>query len=206
MPSIAITGGIATGKSTATQFLSEKLNTVAFNADQKIAYLLDHDSEVIHEIITEFGPTIYDGQKKANRVTLRNYLIERPESKKKLESILHHRLRTQWRPRALEAIGKTQPLFLAEIPLLFENNLSNYFDQVIVLAASEKTAVQRLSIHKGLSNPTALALIQLQLPLLEKIKCADKVLWNDGSITILEEQLNLLLFTILQIQHPLTPS
>ncbi|KAB2643502.1 MAG: dephospho-CoA kinase [Verrucomicrobia bacterium] len=206
MPSIAITGGIATGKSIATQFLSKKLKTIAFDADQEVSHLLDHDPGVIEEIISKFGPTIYDGQKKANRVILRALLIEHPESKKKLEEILYPRLRAQWTPLALKAKGKTQPLFLAEIPLLYENNLIDYFDEVIVVAASEQTALQRLSSHKGLSTANALALIQLQSPLIEKIKRAPRVLWNDGSITILEEQLNLLFFTILQRQHLLLPS
>ncbi|MFZ4116140.1 MAG: dephospho-CoA kinase [Chthoniobacterales bacterium] len=196
MPSIAITGGIATGKSVATKFLAEHLNVSAFDADLEVSHLLDYDPEVAQEMITTFGPAIYDGQKKANRVCLRAYLIENPHNKKKLEEILHPRLRRQWLPQAQQAKGKAQPLFLAELPLLYENSLEGYFDHVIVVAASEQIQWQRLVTQRQLSSKVASALLQLQWPLLEKVTRATQLIWNDGKILIFHEQLKMAMTSI----------
>jgi dephospho-CoA kinase len=201
MPSIAITGGIATGKSLATKFLAEKLDVIAFDADQEVSRLLDHDPEVAQKLIAEFGLAIYDSQGKVDRVCLRAYLIENPHSKKKLEEILHPRLRSQWLPQAQQAKGKEQPFFLAEIPLLYENDLTSFFDHVIVVAASEQIVLQRLITHRGLSLKIASGLFQLQWPLVEKITRATQVVWNDGNILIFHEQLTMALFSILTLQH-----
>lgn len=205
MPSIAITGGIATGKSVVTTFLTERMNATVFYADQEVSYLLDHDSIVAQEIMTAFGPGIYNGQKKADRVYLRARLIEDPKSKKKLEEILHPRLRDQWMPQAKKAKGEPHSIFLAEIPLLYENDLAGYFDHVIVVAASQKTQLQRLITHRKLSSQTASALLQLQLPLIEKINRADQVIWNDGSMIILQEQVKIALSSIVQLQNSFLP-
>jgi dephospho-CoA kinase len=200
MPSIAITGGIATGKSVARVFLEQQLETIAFSADREISQLLDNDPSVAQELTTVFGPEIYHhGKKQANRVRLRAHLLANEASKKQIETILHHRLRSLWLPKAKQAQGKRKPFFLAEIPLLYENDLADYFDHVIVIAAYEKIILRRLILERGLSITTATALMKLQLPLVEKIKRAHQVVWNDGSIPIFYEQLQLALSSILKL-------
>lgn len=203
MPSIAITGGIATGKSCAIEFLEVKLGIKAFSADRATSDLLDHDPEVAEEMICAFGPLIYhspkktDGVRRVDRERLRAHLIENEASKKKIESILHPRLRSLWLPQAQQAKGDVSSLFLAEIPLLYENDLAKHFDHVMVVAASEQKALQRLIVHRGLSSEAASAFIQLQWPLIEKIKHAHQVAWNDGSLLILHQQLEIVVSSLL---------
>jgi len=199
MPSIAITGGVATGKSVARVFLEQQLETIAFSADREISQLLDHDPSVAQELTHAFGHHIYHGQEKADRVRLRAHLLENETSKKQIETILHHRLRSLWLTKAKQAQGKRKPVFLAEIPLLYENDLAGYFDHVIVVAAYEKIILSRLTLERGLSIKAAAAFMQLQLPLVEKIKRAHQVIWNDGSIPIFYKQLQLALCSILKL-------
>ncbi len=198
MPSIAITGGIACGKSLVlnlfTAFCEQQKKSVSFfDADKEVARLLDHNPEVAQEIRATFGPEIYTAEKKADRAQLRSLLLSSPQHKKQLEEILHPRLKKTWHPQIIAAQGDTDSIFVADIPLLFENNLAEYFDHVIVVAASEQVQRDRLTQQRHLSPETASALLQLQLPLIDKIKHADVVLWNDGTKENLEKQFLLLI-------------
>ena len=188
MPSIAITGGIACGKSYVASLLATILNVTPFNADKEVAALLEHNGEVLLEIGAAFGNNVLDQQGSLSRAALRSLIIKSPEHKKTLEAILHPRLRKKWQPLALSSFGQNDITFLAEIPLLYENNLASFFDQVIVVASSEKTALYRLTHDRQLSRDVALSMLQLQQPLNEKIALADIVIWNDGKKEIVEEQ------------------
>ena len=127
MPSIGITGNIACGKTVATQLLAEVLKTTPFNADQEVALLLDHNPEVAKEIKEHFGKESYDSEGKVNRALLRSNITQDPQKKQTLEEILHPRLRKQWHPQATAALAHPNLLFLAEIPLLYEKELSRFF-------------------------------------------------------------------------------
>lgn len=218
MPSIAITGGIACGKSLVMHFFKtfckqQKRSCSFFDADQEVACLLDHDPEVTQEIRTTFGAEIYnkpDG--KADRAKLRSLILSSCKHKKELEKILHPRLQKIWYPQTAAAHVNPISFFIADIPLLFENNLASYFDYVIVVAASEKVQKDRLTQQRCLSSEAASALLQIQLPLSAKIAQATFVLWNDGSKENLEKQFLLLtnsLFSPMsttQEQEKTTPS
>ncbi len=188
MPSIGITGGIACGKSLVTKLLTEEMQVVPFNADQAVSHLLDYDPEVSKEIRMHFGTQSYDTSAKANRIFLRSLIINNPNQKKILEDILHPRLRKQWYPQAMKALKNPSTFFFAEIPLLYEKNLSPCFDYVIVVGASETTQINRLIHYRQLSKNTALQFLNLQIPLKKKITQANYLLWNDGSQEILKRQ------------------
>lgn len=192
MPSIAITGGIACGKSHAIDFLSKSLTVTSFNADKEISTLLEKNTEVAGAIKKTFGSHFYSQEGKPNKKLLRELILSSPQNKETLESILHPRLRKIWQPRALAALHQTDTFFLAEIPLLYENNLASFFDYVIVIASSESLQIKRLVEERNLPYQTASRLIQLQQPLIKKIERADYVLWNDGKKNSLDRQLSLL--------------
>ncbi len=197
MPSIAITGGIACGKSLVMSFLKtfcthKNLSFSFFDADKEVAMLLDHNPDVSRELCDLFGPQIYNASGKADRAQLRSLMLSAPQNKKKLEEILHPRLKKIWHPQTVTAQKESHFFFIADIPLLFENNLAEYFDHVIVVAASEQVQRDRLIQQRRLSLETARALLQLQLPLTEKIPHANFVLWNDGTKENLEKQFLLL--------------
>lgn len=192
MPSIAITGGIACGKSYTADFLANKLNITAFNSDQEISDLLNNDPVVALEIRNTFGNDVFDSPQKLNRAQLRSLIINSPQNKKALENILHSRIRKKWLPQAIAALKKNSSFFLAEIPLLYENNLASFFDYVIVVAASTNIQRKRLIEQRNLSYHTASSLIELQQRLSKKIEAADYIIWNDGEKNIMDQQLSLL--------------
>ena len=163
-----------------------------FDADKEVAYLLDHNPEVAQEISAIFGLEIYNDGGKVDRAQLRSLILSSPHYKKQLEEILHPRLKKIWHPQTIAAQGDNDSIFIADIPLFFENNLAEYFDHVIVVAASEKVQRDRLAQQRHLSREIASALLQLQLPLTEKINHATFVLWNDGTKENLEKQFSLL--------------
>ena len=172
-----------------------------FSADEEVLRLLDHDPEVALEITKKFGLTAYDSSQKADRAYLRSLITRDLESKEALEAILHPRLRSQWHPQAMKAFRHSHPIFVAEIPLLYEKDLARYFDQVIVVAASPNVQLQRLMQHRQLSSEIAHALLNIQQPLEEKVCRADIVVWNDGNERTFFQQLEITLLSILQLQN-----
>ncbi|MBX9742370.1 MAG: dephospho-CoA kinase [Chthoniobacterales bacterium] len=190
MPSIGITGGIACGKSRALAFLTKKIPCISYSADEAVARFLKNDPAIKQELLAAFGPSICSSQGNLDKNRLRALLIEKAEHKKKLEAVLHPRLQREWQPKAQKALNNDSLFFIAEIPLLYEiPKLLAYFDSVIVIASSPQIQQERLQQQRCFSPQEALAFLQLQLPLDEKIARAHYIVWNDGSSSLFEEQL-----------------
>jgi dephospho-CoA kinase len=187
MPGIGITGGVATGKSTvARQLLAALGNSVAadvFDADFEARRLTDTDLVVQEKIKSAFGAQVFDSEGNLARNRLRELVFHDAAARKTLESILHPRIREAW-------IGRTrgERLLLADIPLLYETEAEPYFDRIIVTACSRASQIHRLVQGRHLSQSIARQMIQVQMPLEEKIKRADYVVWTDCPPEITEEQ------------------
>lgn len=188
MPAIAITGGIATGKSAFLARLRERLPDAAFfDADRKARELTAHDPEAQALIREAFGADIYLPQGHLNRAQLRAIVFADPEKKAALEQILHPRIRRQW---ALEAERRraSKELFFADIPLLYETGGETLCDRVVVVACSPRIQLERLMARSSLDRSTAEQMISAQMPLADKIARADHVVWNNGPARLLDEQ------------------
>jgi dephospho-CoA kinase len=187
MPGIGITGGIATGKSTvARQLLAALGKSVPadlFDADFEGRRLTDTDLVVQKKIKSAFGVQVFDSEGNLARDRLRELVFHDAAARKTLESILHPRIREAW-------IGRTrgERLLLADIPLLYETGAEPFFDRIIVTACSRASQIHRLVHGRNLSESIARQMIQVQMPLEEKIKRADYVVWTDCPPEITEEQ------------------
>jgi dephospho-CoA kinase len=187
MPGIGITGGVATGKSTvAHRLLSALGNAVPadlFDADFEARRLTDTDLVVQEKIKSAFGAQVFDSEGNLARNRLRELVFHDAVARKTLESILHPRIREAW-------IGRTrgERLLLADIPLLYETGAEPYFDRIIVTACSCASQIQRLVHGRQLSESIARHMIQAQVPLEEKIRRADYLVWTDCPLDITEEQ------------------
>jgi dephospho-CoA kinase len=178
MPTIGITGGVATGKTTFAGALRELLPAaVFFNADHAARQLTDTDEDVKELIRAEFGADIYSASGDLNRAGLRAIVFGSEPKKRALEQILHPRIRRQW---SIEAASRRNEVFLADIPLLYETAGETLCDRVIVVACSPTIQLQRLIARTGLDAPAAQQMIDSQMPLSEKINRADHVIWNNG--------------------------
>ena len=188
---IGITGGISTGKSTLSRCLRDLTGARLFDADGAARQLTDGDGEVREQLRARFGPGIFSATGVLNRAALRAIVFADSEKKRALEQILHPRIRQQW-ATAADQSRQSGKLFLADIPLLYETNGEVLCDRVVVVACAQTIQLQRLMARTHLSASSALAMIQSQTPLTQKISRADHVVWNNGPLPVLEAQAGIL--------------
>src|SRR5438034_2148899 len=192
MPAIGITGGISTGKSTFCECVHGTLSTAKlFNADQA-AHALVEFPEVQQEIRAEFGSGVFSRDGDLNREKLRAIIFGDAIKRRALERILHPRIRRQWRAEA-KRHRNSPDFFFADIPLLYETGGETLCDRVVVVACSHQVQVERLVKRISLKGSEAEQMINSQMPLEEKIKRAEQVVWNNGDRATLMEQAKSLL-------------
>jgi dephospho-CoA kinase len=193
VPAIGITGGIATGKSSFVNCLRKLLPAAHFfDADEMARELTRSDPDILAEIRREFGTGVFRASGELNRGALRAIVFNAPKKRRVLEQILHPRIREHWAGEA-EKYRVSTKLFFADIPLLYETGSEKLCDRVVVVACSEETQVQRLMKRPGMDRASAAAIIAAQMPLEEKMRRADHVVWNNGSEEVLREQARLLM-------------
>jgi len=187
---IGLTGGIAAGKSTVRELLAAETTLQAFDADTCVRRLLDGDEKVIREIRDLFGPDFISADGKPDRLRLRESIYADTAARRRLEEVLHPRVRRQWQELREECLADHRHL-LADIPLLFETGAEAYFEVVVVVGCSPATQLARLEA-RGIGRRTAEAMLASQWPIGQKTERADFVIWNDGSLAALGRQTELL--------------
>lgn len=187
MPSLGVTGGIATGKSTFSRALASRLEADLFDADQSARRFLEQDQDVQGLLRREFGERALKGNI-PNRSYLRQVVFSDPTKKRALEQILHPRIREEW--IALTEKNKVTPdrWCIVDIPLLYETDGEKFVDRVVVVACSAATQLKRLQQTRKLPRELALQIMESQLKLELKMAKADHVVWNDGDAEALAEQ------------------
>lgn len=188
---IGITGGVSTGKSTFSRLLHERTGARHFDADRAARQLTDQDPRVRQLLREQFGDAIFSAANDLNRAALRAIVFADSEKKRALEQILHPRIRQQWSTAAEES-RQSGKLFLADIPLLYETQGELLCDRVVVVACTPEIQQQRLISRAHLSPSAALAMIESQMPLPQKISRADHVIWNNGPLSRLQAQVEIL--------------
>jgi dephospho-CoA kinase len=126
-----------------------------------------------------------------NRSALRTIVFGAPKRRRDLEEILHPRIRQRWSGEA-EKYRRSTERFFADIPLLYETGGEAICDRVVVVACSEEIQIQRLMRRMQIKADEAATIIAAQMPLEDKIKRADHVVWNNGQRSVLEDQARLL--------------
>ena len=188
MPAIGITGGISTGKTTFGECLREDMPAALFfNADHAARELVDQDPEVKGEVCRAFGADIYSAAGDLNRSRLRAIVFQDAARKSVLEQILHPRIRRQWSAQA-QTYRQSSDFFFADIPLLYETGGEVLCDSVVVVACSLEIQRERLRGRGRLSVREADEMINSQMPLTDKIKRAQHVVWNNNGKAVLAAQ------------------
>jgi len=187
MPIIGITGGIASGKSHFCQQLLTRVDADKFDADACAHDLLAHDGEVRRRVTEEVHADSYGRNGQVNRRLLRDTIYRDPVKKSRLEGILHPRIRELWtkQGRAASRVGR---IFVVDLPLLFETRSESFFDQILTIACARATQMKRLIEGRDLSEGIAEQIMASQMPWEEKIIHSHHVVWNDGSLQILNTQ------------------
>jgi dephospho-CoA kinase len=181
---IAITGGIACGKSSVAQIL-QTLGAHVVSADEIVHSLLSHDASTISQIQELLGPDVSkDGN--LDRKKIGEIVFQNPDTLLALEKILHPKVRQVIRYQYKQVKGKS--LFAAEIPLYYEGQPDDFFDAVVVVTAPEEECLKRWKLGKEEYKRRSSRLI----PLEEKVKKADFVIDNSGDLPHLKKQVSVL--------------
>lgn len=177
---IGITGGIGSGKTTVTKYLSEKGFQVV-DADTISRNLMD-ESETVSQVADCFGKDILDENGNVDRKKLRGMVFSDENLLEMLNGILHPKIRKQIE-KELQRLKKEghQTIFL-DAPLLIENNLDRMVDEVWMVSCSLETQIDRVVKRDGSNRKEVESIIERQMPIEEKLKHADLVFQNEGSI------------------------
>ena len=184
-PTIGLTGGIASGKSTASRVL-ERLGVGVVDADRLAREVVLPGSEGLGEVVAAFGAGVLAADGSLDREKLGGIVFDDERARKTLQAITHPRIARLSAERIAALLAGSSPYVVYDAPLLVEVGAHKGFAALIVVAASEATQVARLRAREGLSELECRKRIAAQLPLARKIEVADYVIHNDGTLAELE--------------------
>ena len=178
IPVIGITGNIATGKSTVSQLIREEGFSVIC-ADQLIKNLYQKE-ETIHFIASLNNSFIIksNNKKEINFTLLKEAFYSDEAIKVSVERFLHPKLEGEFN----KSLSSSDEIIFYDVPLLFEKNMQDKFDQIIVVQTSQRIQRTRLKARDGMSEEMMEKIIQNQLPLEKKVPLSDYVLNNEEDI------------------------
>lgn len=186
---IGLTGGIATGKSTAAEYL-EKKGAKIIDADQISHQISQKGEKGWQLVVDEFGEEILRKNGEFDREKLGEIVFSDPVKRKKLEALLHPLIIYEMKERAHQYL-ESEEIVVFMAPLLYEAGLARFCDQVWVISSSEANQIKRLKMRNDLSREEALKRIKTQMSLEEKKAKADIIIENDSTIKALKSKLDL---------------
>ena len=189
---VGLTGGIASGKSAVAKIL-ERLGAAVINADDLSREVVEPGKVAWQEIIDAFGTGVLQPDQTLDRQKLRTVIFSDRDGRKKLEAIVHPRVRALAEERIREHTVAGYPIIVYEVPLLFEGKLHEWLRPVIVVACDLETQRKRLQERDHLTETEAQKHIDAQMSLAEKRRLADYVIENNGSLEELENQVKVVL-------------
>jgi len=179
---IAITGNLATGKSTVLKIL-KNMGFPVFSCDEAVRKLYEEE-EVKKKVLEIFGKEVLRPNGELNKRKILEKILENQKLKKSLENLIHPLVKEKLL-KFLEE-NKEKKLVFLEVPLLFEVGWESLFDEIWVTTCSEKTQKERI-LKKGLDIETGKKILKHQKPLKEKK--AHKVIFTDKDLEELEKEI-----------------
>ena len=184
-----LTGGIASGKNSVAAML-EKLGVKVIDADLLSRELVEKGTPAWQEIVDSFGASVVNADGSLKRKALGEIVFADDEKRELLNSILHPRIIEEER-RRIGLIEKDAPfsIVIVNAALLIESGNYKEMDKVIVISADEDAVIKRLALRDGLSPDESLLRIKAQSSIGEKLKYADFVVENNGTMEELKEKI-----------------
>lgn len=179
---IGITGGIASGKSSISQFIREELGFTIIDADIAAREVVEPGQEAYRAIIKVFGSELLLPDDSIDRAKLGSIIFHDEKKRQMLNEIVHPAVRKRMLEQKETAFALGENVLFMDIPLLFESNLTHMVDKTILIYVDELIQLERLIKRNGLSEVDAKARVDSQMPLVEKKKLADVVINNNGSL------------------------
>lgn len=184
---IGLTGGIATGKTTVTNYLENKYKIPVIDADILARKAVHKNTPIYHQIVKRYGQNILAKNDELNRQQLGDIIFKDEKEKKWLENQIHPYVRKEIE-KMINQIDN--PIIVLSIPLLFEAKMTDLVTTIWVVSCDFETQLSRLQIRNNLDRDSAIARIKSQMPLAEKIKKSDLILNNNNSIENLYQEID----------------
>ena len=193
MLKVGLTGGIGSGKSTASRYF-ESLGAFVLDADEEAKKLITSNETVQHELISEFGTDIIDGTGRVDKNKLSRVAFQDEDHQQRLNSVVH--------PYIFNLIDKEfnrvfndkkHGVFIVDAALIYETGFDAHLDYVIVVTAHLKNRMERALGRKTLSREEILKRVGFQWPEEEKVNMADFVVHNDGTEAELQKKIESLI-------------
>lgn len=181
---VGLTGGIASGKSTAAKFFGA-LGVPILDSDQIAREVVEPGQPPLERLVERFGPTILTSDGHLDRPALREIVFSDPKARADLEALTHPAIGAALEARSAEAGGPYQVLV---IPLLVEKNLAAHVDRVLVVDCDEELQVRRLRDRDGATPEQVQAILRAQAPRAARLKAADDVIQNDADMSAVRDQ------------------
>ena len=176
-----LTGGIGSGKSEVARRLRERGLPVV-NADQLARLAVVPGSPGLARIVAEFGAEVLTASGELDRARLAQRVFSNSDARRALDAIVHPIVRELAATQFAALAEQSEPLACYEVPLLYEVGLEKTYTPVVVVSAPAALLRSRLATRDGLSAAQMDARIAAQMPLNEKVRRADYVIDNDGSL------------------------
>jgi dephospho-CoA kinase len=179
---VGLTGGIASGKTTVAAMF-EELGAAVLDADREAREAVRPGAEGWRKLREYPGPEYFDSDGTLNRRKLRERIIEDPDCRARVESILHPIVMDAMEERG-RRIREREPgrLVLFDVPLLFEAGMAERFDVVILVYVPREVQIERLMERDGISRGEAEATLRMQIPIEDKKRRSEFVIDNSGPL------------------------
>jgi dephospho-CoA kinase len=181
---VGLTGGIASGKSTAAKFFGA-LGVPIIDTDQLARDVVEPGQPPLERLVERFGPSILTPDGHLDRPVLRTIAFSDAKARADLEALLHPAIGAAAEARSAEAGGIYQILV---IPLLVEKSLGTQLDRVLVVDCDEELQIRRLQARDGSTLEQARAILNAQTSRSARLKAAHDVIKNDGDMSAVRDQ------------------
>jgi dephospho-CoA kinase len=175
---IALTGGIASGKSAVAELFAQ-LGVPVLDTDRISRDVVAPGMPTLARLVAEFGPEVLDSQGRYDRARMRERVFNDPEQRRKLEAIMHPAIREELARRSAEAGGDYQ---IHVIPLLVETGRPEAYDRVLVVDCPESAQIERLVARDGTSREQAEKILAAQASRADRLNAAHDVIENTGTL------------------------
>ncbi|WEV36438.1 dephospho-CoA kinase [Lactobacillus sp. ESL0677] len=192
---LGLTGGIASGKSTADAFFRKK-GLPIIDSDLIAHQILNVGEAGYLQVIQYFGKKFLNSDQTINRHQLGKVVFSSPEQLAILNKITHPLIFQTIQAKITQNKQAGKQLIIVDAPVLFESGGQKYCDKTLLIAIPEDMQIERLMQRDQLTRQAALNRIKSQMPLAQKIKLADYVVTNTGTIEELEAKLAELLLKL----------
>ncbi|OKH19582.1 dephospho-CoA kinase [[Limnothrix rosea] IAM M-220] len=187
---IGLTGGIATGKSTVSNYLAAQYHYPILDADIYAREAVAIGSPILTAIFQRYGDDVKETDGTLRRQRLGQIIFQDLREKQWLEAQIHPFVKQRFQTELAQHLEAT---VICVIPLLIEAKLFDLVTETWVVTCSQTQQMQRLQQRNHLTETEAIARINSQLPLSEKVKFADVVLDNSSDLATLHHQVDLAL-------------